>query len=115
MSNETYNGWTNYETWNYKLWIDNEEASYLYWLEQAADILKESESTDYMTKQENAICTLGDQLKDECDQYLEEYMPDQASCFADLLNGAVSAINWHEIASSLIDSAIEEQNYEESA
>lgn len=23
-----YNGWTNYETWNVPLWIDNEEPSY---------------------------------------------------------------------------------------
>ena len=24
----TYNGWTNYETWNVALWVDNDEASY---------------------------------------------------------------------------------------
>lgn len=24
----TYNGWTNYQTWNVPLWIDNEEATY---------------------------------------------------------------------------------------
>ena len=24
----TYNGWTNYETWNVALWIDNERGTY---------------------------------------------------------------------------------------
>lgn len=24
MTNETYNGWTNYQTWNVALWIQNE-------------------------------------------------------------------------------------------
>ena len=26
----SYNGWTNYETWNVALWIDNDETSYEY-------------------------------------------------------------------------------------
>lgn len=24
----TYNGWTNYETWNVALWLDNDQESY---------------------------------------------------------------------------------------
>ena len=26
----SYNGWTNYETWNVALWMDNDETSYQY-------------------------------------------------------------------------------------
>lgn len=28
MPEQTYNGWTNYETWNVSLWLQNDEAMY---------------------------------------------------------------------------------------
>ena len=28
LTDTTYNGWTNYETWNVALWINNEEGLY---------------------------------------------------------------------------------------
>ena len=34
LTDTTYNGWTNYETWNVALWINNDEG--LYHLAQAA-------------------------------------------------------------------------------
>ena len=28
MEKNEYNGWHNYETWNFKLWLDNDELTY---------------------------------------------------------------------------------------
>ena len=37
MVDKGYNGWSNYETWNVKLWIDNDEGSYEMWRERTRE------------------------------------------------------------------------------
>lgn len=103
-----YNGWTNYETWAVKLWIDNEEPSYIYWRDcakQAWDKAEDGYPLSYFNKTENAQTTIANVLKDE----IEEANPltDQASMFSDLMNAALSEVNWYEIATSLIEDAKE--------
>lgn len=89
----TYNGWTNYETWVTKLWIDNSEGSYRYWRERAQEYAESEESFT-----ENAY-NLSQELKDTA----EEGYPELNGAWADLLRCAFEAINWYEIAESLLN------------
>lgn len=84
IKEDKYNGWTNYETWLVKLWMDNDQGSYIMFNEWA----KESED----------IYTLSNQVKD----FFEEENPmESAGVFTDLLNSALSEVNWDEIARAL--------------
>jgi hypothetical protein len=102
MKDETYNGWTNYETWNCKLWIDNDQGSQEFWREAAKEAFDDSQRSGLFTREENAAVRLMDSLKD----YHEANMPDlpEASFYTDIFNAALSQVNWYEIAKSLIDS-----------
>ena len=106
MTDTTYNGWTNYETWAVKLWIDNEQHSYHYWRETAAEYLENPDSylgNDLFSEEENATYRLSLLLKEE----YEEAMPEVEGVWADLLGAALSEVNWHEIASHMIADAKE--------
>lgn len=62
------------------------------------------------TKRERAILDLSDHVKEQ----INEAAPDLgASCFADLLSAALSEVNWYEIAESLIEDNVEEEETDE--
>ena len=95
MTKQNYNGWTNYETWNLKLWIDNGEGSQRFWTDQAQEIFDASVAADSFTRDERAA--LQDAL---------EKADAEASWIADFLHAAISEVNWYEIAASFVDSAV---------
>lgn len=95
----SYNGWSNYETWNYKLWMDNDYGLYQY-------------------VQENARHYIGKtyEFSKFIEDMIEEQMPDLgASMFSDLLSSAFREINLYEIAENILsDIEVEEESEEES-
>lgn len=83
---QKYNGWTNYETWNVQLWLENGEA--------------ESDEIRRLAKENKDPYELSKKIRD----YIEEASPlDEASLYADLLNSAFSNVNWYEIAKHWLD------------
>lgn len=100
----SYNGWSNYETWAVKLWLDNEYGSYSYVTGRAKDLYALVIDDDDMP---NAIGTLADELKDQHEEAnpLEDA---EASVFTDLLRAALSEVDWREIAEAYLNDAKEE-------
>ncbi len=100
---DTYNGWTNYETWNCKFWIDNDQGSQEYWRGQAIEAKEHPMENEYMALDRRIVHALAERLKAEFEEQAEEWMGNQASFFADIFNAGLSRVNWHEIAESLLE------------
>jgi len=96
----SYNGWTNYETWNAALWMG--EGSAEYWAEQAQECFDDAEACDTFSRAENAAFALAERMEADSDERTEE-LAGVTGMYADLLNAALSQINWHEIARHYID------------
>ena len=94
MEHQKYNGWNNYETWVTALWIDNDYGTYQHRCELVEQVKEEQEDED---GRENCLAS---NLKD----WLEDQNPlaDNANVFTDLLNSALSKIDWHEIAANFL-------------
>jgi hypothetical protein len=107
QADKTYNGWTNYETWNVKLWMDNERSSYEHYREMAREALANPIENKYIeSARDRSAIALADALKDEYEEASQELLERSkatASVWADLLGAALSEVNWREIANSLLD------------
>lgn len=117
MPDDTYNGWTNYETWNVKLWIDNEEPSYKLWREITKNAWsRRTELTisanvhfDSPIIPERAAVrrALANMLQDHYESAADK-LTGITGTFTDLMTHALARVNWTEIADSMIDSHLED-------
>lgn len=82
-----YNGWTNYETWNVKLWIDNDEDAHNNIRNIAMTI-------------ENAYA-----LSLEIKKEIEDNNPliKEASMYSDMLTSSLKMVNWIELAKAFME------------
>ena len=79
---DKYNGWTNYETWLVKLWMDE---SGDYWNDVTSDNV--AEVSDFIKEQHEEI----------------NPVQDVNGVYSDLMSASLSAVNWDEIARSVIE------------
>ena len=97
---ERYNGWTNYETWNVQLWIANDQGEQEFWQERAEDCIANTDDDG------DAIAALSNELEAAyCELYHQQEMP--PGPLSDILGAALSEVNWHEIASYMVEDAKE--------
>ncbi|NCU29471.1 hypothetical protein EOM60_02580 [Candidatus Saccharibacteria bacterium] len=77
---QTYNGWSNHETWLVNLWMTNDERYY-------AELCEIVESGDSLDDQAEALEAF----------IRSEYDGESSSIWADLINDSLGEVNWHEI------------------
>lgn len=81
MSDNTYNGWTNYQTWVVKLWLDNEYPGF------------EDEALEWLEMTESVTG-----LADAIENLHQENAPEVSGVYSDLMTHALGTVDWYEIA-----------------
>ena len=101
MSNNRYNGWKNYETWNVALWLDNDGSDFN---DVAAEFIRDNFDEDHPTDFDSAYQDMAKYLEN----MIDEMRPEVTGMFADLLGAALGQVDWYEIATHYIDDISEE-------
>ena len=95
-----YNGWSNYETWNLSLWIDNDREWYRAVNDKASalvcDVLSKDEQIEILR------------------QFLIDLVQDNEpktdpSFYSDVLNASIREVNFREVSRSIIEEARRER------
>ena len=86
MSKNKYNGWTNYETWSYKLWLDNDYNTY----NSITELAKEHENAYDLS------CALSDLAITNAPEI-------HSGFYSDVMYSSIKEVNFLEIAESYLE------------
>jgi hypothetical protein len=100
MTDKTYNGWTNYETWRVNLEIFDGLT--------LEDIL----GCENAEPQESDTYDLSLALKDHAEELIYQCGDGNGNLAVDYALAFLSEVDWYSIARHMIDAAIEEQRYQ---
>ena len=109
-----YNGWTNYETWNFKLWLDNDQDLHNY-------IIGEIKKIKSLPNDGRITYEVSNFLR----SYIEDNVPnlnvsakgqskygsmcDKNGFYQDILNAGLREINTYEVAESYLEDLKEDE------
>jgi len=98
-----YNGWSNYETWLVKLWLDNDE------------YICNHQMPEWASDCDGSVGVLADTVKEFVADPENGLVPDfETGLGADLLSAALSSVDWFEIAESILEDNPQNENEDES-
>ena len=108
-----YNGWSNYETWNFKLWLDNDETVHNYIIDE----IKKIKAIGYDAEAYEVSNFLRSYIDDNMpnlnistrSQSVHGLMADKNGFYSDILNAALRDINTYEIAESYLEDLKEDE------
>ena len=108
-----YNGWSNYETWNFKLWLDNDETVHNYIINE----IKKIKAIGYDAETYEVSNFLRSYIDDNMpnlnvstrSQSKYGSMCDKQGFYLDILNTALRCINTYEVAESYLEDLKEDE------
>ena len=108
-----YNGWSNYETWNFKLWLDNDETVHNYIIDE----IKKIKAIEYDAEAYEVSNFLRSYIDDNMpnlnvstrSQSKYGSMCDKQGFYLDILNTALRCINTYEVAESYLEDLKEDE------